>query len=169
MRAVYTRKHISKKARRRLARMERCQHSVRASKAAKKVRAVEATKRAKRRRASRRASCSKGWQVGASIYGGAGDNSGTTGYRGDSLPGTSSYAELGKGGQIGNAMGNLPRNQKLWIKHRGRVVIAYKRDVGLGGGPVGGLHRSIDLWHEVASKLGVSGVAVVTVSKKRLC
>ena len=165
MRAVYTRERITKTARRRLARMERCQHSIRARKAAKRTRGVEARKRAKRRTRAARARCAKGWKVGASVYGGPSDSSGTIGYRGDSLPGTSSYAEL----MMGSGLGGLPRNQKLYIRYAGKTVVAYKRDIGAGGNRVSGYPRAIDLWHEVANKLGISGVAVVTVSKKRLC
>ena len=34
-------------------------------------------------------------------------------------------------------------------------AIAYKRDIGLGGGPVAGLPRVIDLWWQLAGRLGV--------------
>ena len=56
VRAVYTRKHIYQKARRRLVRMEKCQHSVRASKKAKQIRGIERKKRARRRSAALRTS-----------------------------------------------------------------------------------------------------------------
>ena len=34
-------------------------------------------------------------------------------------------------------------------------MIAYKRDIGLGGGPVDGLSREIDLWWQLAGALGI--------------
>jgi hypothetical protein len=36
-----------------------------------------------------------------------------------------------------------------------RSVIAYKRDIGLGGGPIDGHPRVIDLWWELAGALGI--------------
>jgi hypothetical protein len=39
-----------------------------------------------------------------------------------------------------------------WADHS---AIAYKRDIGLGGGPVDGLPRVIDLWWQFAGRLGI--------------
>ena len=43
----------------------------------------------------------------------------------------------------------------LRITFAGRSAIAYKRDFGLGGGPIAGLPRVIDLWWELARSLGI--------------
>lgn len=89
--------------------------------------------------------------MGASVYGGSRDpSSGTVGYRGDSLPGQMAFAELG----MGNAMGGLPYKARARISYKGRSVIARKMDIGAGGGPVNGMPRAIDLWHETAARLG---------------
>jgi hypothetical protein len=99
-----------------------------------------------------------GATVGATEYGGPGDpSSGTTGARGDDLllhP--DSYAELGgTTWQTATAMGGLPYLTPLRITWGRRSAIAYKRDFGLGGGPVGGRPRSIDLWWQLAGHLGI--------------
>jgi hypothetical protein len=96
--------------------------------------------------------------VGASEYGGPGDpSSGITGARGDNLlehPDT--YAELGGlTWQTATAMGGLPYLTPLRISWGARSAIAYKRDFGLGGGPVAGLPRVIDLWWQFAGRLGI--------------
>jgi hypothetical protein len=96
--------------------------------------------------------------VGATEYGGPGDpSSGTTGARGDNLlqhPDT--FAELGGlTWQTATAMGGLPYMTPLRITWGARSAIAYKRDFGLGGGPIGGLQRVIDLWWEFAGRLGI--------------
>jgi hypothetical protein len=99
-----------------------------------------------------------GGLVGATEYGGPGDpTSGTTTARGDSLlqhPDT--YAELGGlTWQTATALGGLPYMTPLRVTWGGRSVIAYKRDFGLGGGPVVGLPRVIDLWWQLAGRLGI--------------
>jgi hypothetical protein len=43
----------------------------------------------------------------------------------------------------------------LRITWGGHSAIAYKRDFGLGGGPIGGLPRVIDLWWQFAGALGI--------------
>ena len=115
-------------------------------------------------RKKRRARCMKHSRpVGASVFGGAGD-SGSTGYRGDNLYAhPDSYAEL----RMGSALGGLPHRHRLDLISGSRIVRAYKRDIGLGGGPVGGLSRDIDLWYWVADRLGVSGLAVIRVTHHR--
>lgn len=98
----------------------------------------------------------EGKDVGASFYTGA------TGYRGDSLPGTWSYAELGD--FVG--MGDLKHKQKLAISYKGKTVVAEKLDVGSGGDAVDGKPRAIDLIKDkTADYLGMvsAGVAVVHV------
>jgi hypothetical protein len=99
-----------------------------------------------------------GQMVGATEYGGPGDpSSGTTGARGDDLsvhPDT--FAELGGlTWQTATAMGGLPYMTPLRVTWGGRSAIAYKRDFGLGGGPIAGLPRVIDLWWQFARRLGI--------------
>ncbi len=99
-----------------------------------------------------------GQRVGATEYGGPGDpGSGITGARGDDLlqhPDT--YAELGGlTWQTATAMGGLPYMTPLRVTWGAHSAIAYKRDFGLGGGPVAGLPRVIDLWWQLAGRLGI--------------
>jgi len=112
-----------------------------------------------------------GTVVGASVYGGGSDpTSGIEGYRGDSLPGTSSYAELGYDGsgnpESANLLGGLPYMTPLRITYGDKSVVAQKRDIGTGGGAVQGKPRAIDLWHETAGALGFPfGVDLVKVEQ----
>ncbi len=99
-----------------------------------------------------------GQLVGATEYGGPGDpSSGVTGSSGANLlqlP--DSYAELGGDTfQTATAMGGLPYLTPLRITWGDRSAIAYKRDIGLGGGPIAGLPRVLDLWWELAGQLGI--------------
>ncbi len=99
-----------------------------------------------------------GQLVGATEYGGPGDpSSGTLGARGDDLlthPDT--YAELGGlTWQTATAMGGLAYMTPLRISWGAHSAIAYKRDFGLGGGPIAGLPRVIDLWWQLAGRLGI--------------
>jgi hypothetical protein len=99
-----------------------------------------------------------GQLVGATEYGGPGDpSSGTVGSSGVSLvQDPDSYAELGGYTfQTATAMGGLPYMTPLRITWGTHSAIAYKRDIGLGGGPVDGLPRVIDLWWELAGGLGI--------------
>jgi hypothetical protein len=96
--------------------------------------------------------------VGATEYGGPGDpSSGTVGASGISLLAhPDSYAELGGlTFQTATAMGGLPYMTPLRVTWAGRSAIAYKRDFGLGGGPVAGLPRVIDLWWQFAGALDI--------------
>src|SRR5690349_4391475 len=93
--------------------------------------------------------------VGATEYGGPGDpSSGVVGASGANLLShPDSYAELGgESFQTATAIGGLPYLTPLRITWGGRSAIAYKRDIGLGGGPVGGLPREIDLWWLLADR-----------------
>ncbi len=99
-----------------------------------------------------------GQLVGATEYGGPGDpSSGILGSSGANLlqlP--DSYAELGGDTfQTATAMGGLPYLTPLRITWGDRSAIAYKRDIGLGGGPIDGLPRVLDLWWELAGQLGI--------------
>jgi cell wall-associated NlpC family hydrolase len=99
-----------------------------------------------------------GQSVGATEYGGPGDpSSGTVGASGvDLLEHPDSYAELGGYTfQTATAMGGLPYETPLRITWGGQSAIAYKRDFGFGGGPIDGLPRVIDLWWELAGRLGI--------------
>jgi hypothetical protein len=96
--------------------------------------------------------------VGATEYGGPGDpSSGVFGSSGANLLDLpDSYAELGGTSfQTATAMGGLPYETPLRIAWQGRSAIAYKRDIGLGGGPIDGLPRVLDLWWELAGRLGI--------------
>jgi hypothetical protein len=99
-----------------------------------------------------------GQLVGATEYGGPGDpSSGLVGSSGANLlDSPDSYAELGGTTfQTATAMGGLPYLTPLRITWGGRSAVAYKRDIGLGGGPVDGLPRVVDLWWELAGRLGI--------------
>ncbi|HET8976516.1 MAG TPA: hypothetical protein VFN87_00060 [Solirubrobacteraceae bacterium] len=97
-------------------------------------------------------------RVGATEYGGPGDpSSGAVGASGISLLAhPDSYAELGGSTfQTASAMGGLPYMTPVRVRWGTRSAIAYKRDFGLGGGPVAGLPRVIDLWWQFAGRLGI--------------
>src|SRR6185312_3290830 len=99
-----------------------------------------------------------GQRVGATEYGGPGDpSSGVVGSSGANLlDSPDSYAELGGTTfETATAMGGLPYLTPLRITWGARSAIAYKRDIGLGGGPVDGLPRVVDLWWELAGRLGI--------------
>lgn len=114
----------------------------------------------------------KGETVGASIFGGPGDpGTGHIGYRGDDLNANpDSYAELsnnpgaGVGGDFA-ALGGLPYRAKLRITGPRGSAIAYKRDVGAGGGAVSGHKRAIDLWYSLGQKLGINGLGLVKIQR----
>lgn len=103
-------------------------------------------------------SAAGGVLVGATEYGGPGDpDSGTTGSSGVNLladPG--SFAELGGSTfQTADALGGLPYGTALRISWGAHSVIAYKEDIGAGGGPIAGHARAIDLWWQLAERLGI--------------
>jgi cell wall-associated NlpC family hydrolase len=99
-----------------------------------------------------------GTTVGATEHGGPGDpSSGTVGSSGISLTrDPDSYAELGGTDfQSATALGGLPYGTPLRITWGAHSTIAYKRDIGLGGGPIDGYPRAIDLWWQLAGGLGI--------------
>src|SRR5947209_2228842 len=99
-----------------------------------------------------------GQLVGASEYGGPGDpSSGVMGARGDNLQQhPDSYAELGGlTWDTATAMGGLPYMTPLRVTWGPHSAMGYKRDFGLGGGPINGLPRVIDLWWQFAGGLGI--------------
>jgi hypothetical protein len=99
-----------------------------------------------------------GQLVGATEYGGPGDpSSGTVGASGANLlQHPDSYAELG-GYTFDTAtdLGGLPYMTPLRITWGGHSALAYKRDFGLGGGPIDGLPRVIDLWWQLGRALRI--------------
>lgn len=104
------------------------------------------------------AACGPAQTVGATEYGGPGDpSSGTVGASGVSLLAQpDSFAELG-GTSFATAiaLGGLPYGTALEITAGRRSVVAYKEDIGLGGGPIDGRPREIDLWWQLAHSLGL--------------
>jgi len=102
--------------------------------------------------------CGSVQTVGATEYGGPGDpSSGTVGADGVSLLAQpDSFAELGGTSfATATALGGLPYGTPLEITAGLRTVVAYKEDIGLGGGPVDGHPRVIDLWWQLARRLGI--------------
>jgi hypothetical protein len=98
---------------------------------------------------------------GASFYGGPSDaSSGSQGAYGP-LSGTRSFAEL----DMGTGLGGLPPRSWWFLHHVSRTVHAQKLDIGAGGGPIQGVHRGIDLWHETLGPLGLSDNAVIQIAK----
>ncbi len=96
--------------------------------------------------------------VGATEYGGPGDpSSGTVGASGANLDADpDSFAELGGTSfQTATAMGGLAYGTPLRITWADHSLIAYKQDIGLGGGPIDGHPRVIDLWWQLAGALGI--------------
>lgn len=105
--------------------------------------------------------------TGASVFGGHCERSEYIGYRGDILQyydskkgrwvqnKWKSFAELG----MGSAMGGLPHNAEVRVLYppTGRKITIRKRDIGLGGGGIGGLPRAIDLYHPVAARIAKAG------------
>lgn len=68
---------------------------------------------------------------------------------------------------MGSALGGLPHNKRLDVMLGHKIVRLYKRDIGAGGGGVGGVVRGIDIWFQPAQDLGVNGLAVVRLSKHK--
>lgn len=101
--------------------------------------------------------------VGASEYG--------LGESGHSCPkgpmdfGGKAFAEL----NMGTALGGLPCGTQLKIEALGSShnapVIATKVDIGLGGAPVQGHARRIDLYYMTAKAIGFSGTGLVRISR----
>jgi hypothetical protein len=102
--------------------------------------------------------CGSPQTVGATEYGGPGDpSSGTIGSSGvNLLKEPDSYAELGGTTfKTATALGGLAYETPLAISWKSRSLVAYKRDIGLGGGPIDGQPREIDLWWQLAGSLGI--------------
>lgn len=102
--------------------------------------------------------------VGATVY-----ETGFVGAYGVALGNRPAFAELGLHGpadrndadadRLGVALGlggPLPPFAKLLLKApTGRTVVGEKLDVGVGGGPIDGLPRAIDLWRATRRALGL--------------
>jgi hypothetical protein len=104
------------------------------------------------------AACGPVQTVGATEYGGPGDPaSGTVGASGASLLAQpDSFAELGGTSfTTAVALGGLPYGTPLEISAGRHTAVAYKEDIGLGGGPIDGHARAIDLWWRFARSLGI--------------
>lgn len=110
----------------------------------------------------------KGWtRTGATTFGGPGDpGTGHIGYRGDDLNKKwGSFAEL----NMGTALGGLPYGARIKVRKPGggKTLTLSKRDIGAGGGAIGGYPRTIDLWHMAAQRLGLPGVWSGPIDYKR--
>lgn len=106
--------------------------------------------------------------VGITVFGSTpGDDNGV-GYKGDDLSNTNdTWAELGKNGAVGNALGGLPYLTKIRVTINGKSHVLVKRDIGRGGGAVNGRPRAVDLHWNAARKFGVgrnwSGVGTIEI------
>ena len=115
-------------------------------------------------------SASDGGNAGATTFGGPADpGTGSQGYKGDDLNRNwRSFAELGNG----RAMGDLPYKQKikLYVPSTKKSMTLVKRDIGGGGGPIGGYPRQVDIWYKAAQALGLpqSWAGVVRWTKAAL-
>jgi hypothetical protein len=103
-------------------------------------------------------------QVAATTY-----ETGSVGAYGVPLANRLAFAELGLHGpndrndadanRLGEALGlggPLPPLAKVLLKApNGRIVVAEKLDVGVGGPPIDGLERAIDLWRATRIALGL--------------
>ena len=102
--------------------------------------------------------CGRSQTVGATEYGGPGDpTSGSVAASGVNLATQpDSFAELGgTTPATATALGGLPFGTPLEISDGAHSVVAYKQDIGLGGGPIDGHLRAIDLWWRLAIRLGI--------------
>jgi hypothetical protein len=101
--------------------------------------------------------------VGASYYGGPSDpgTPGHTGSNGTDLTTNNGdwFAELG----MGTLLGDLPYGFELEVtdSNTGKSVFVKKGDIGLGGTPVQGHARRIDLWYTAAAAIGFTGTGLV--------
>lgn len=65
---------------------------------------------------------------------------------------------------MGHSLGNLPYKTKVRVTGpTGKSIVLVKRDIGKGGGPLGGHKRGIDLWYKAARKIGADGGGAVKV------
>lgn len=103
------------------------------------------------------------YTVGASEYGRG--EAGHSCPKGPNDVGGKAFAEL----NMGTALGNLPCGTQLKIEAIGSShnapVIASKVDIGLGGAPVQGHARRIDLYYQTAQAIGFSGTGLVRISR----
>lgn len=101
--------------------------------------------------------------TGASTFGTTASDDNGIGYRGDNLFSyTDSFAEL----KMGTALGGLPLHAVRYAHHGRYSARSVKRDIGGGGGAVGGYERGFDAHAPLARKLHINGLAVVQLTKK---
>lgn len=101
--------------------------------------------------------------TGASTFGTTSYDDNGIGYRGDHLFSyTDSFAEL----NMGTALGGLPLHAVRYAHHGRYSARSVKRDIGGGGGSVGGYTRGFDAHAPLARKLHISGLAVIQLTKK---
>jgi hypothetical protein len=67
---------------------------------------------------------------------------------------------------MGTGLGHLPPRSWWYIHHGHSEIHAQKLDIGLGGGPIDGVHRGADLWHEDLGPLGMSDNGVIQIAKR---
>lgn len=107
------------------------------------------------------------YTVGASEFGGPGDptTKGDSGSCNQHMTNRHAFAELG----MGSMLGGLPCGTKLKIEAIGDThkagVIAEKLDIGLGGAPVSGHARRVDLWWETARAIGFHGTGLIRITR----
>ncbi len=102
--------------------------------------------------------CGPAQTVGATEYGGPGDpSSGTVGASGVSLLRAAGELRRARWHELLHRDGarRPALRHPLQISAGRRTVVAYKEDIGLGGGPIGGRPRVIDLWWQLARSLGI--------------
>ena len=115
------------------------------------------------------------YRLGSSTYGFTASDDNGKDVKGNSLfSGDAAVAELGQGGSVGGAMGlrvaggGPDYGMKCRVSYGGKSVTGTFRDVGRGGGPVGGRPRVIDLHARVARELGLGANSSVIVEFERL-
>lgn len=87
------------------------------------------------------------------------------GYKGDMLAQQpNNWAELGVGGGVGNAFGGLPYKTPIRISYKGKSIRLTKLDIGSGGPGLGGAIRAVDVYQPAAQRIGLPGLANVSVS-----
>jgi hypothetical protein len=98
--------------------------------------------------------------VGASEYSGSGHSC----PKGPAAVNNMAFAEL----MMGSALGNLPCGTKLIMQTvggKGATVEASKADIGLGGAPVQGHARRVDLWIPTARAMGFKGTGLIRIRR----
>jgi hypothetical protein len=69
---------------------------------------------------------------------------------------------------MGTALGGLPCGTKLIIQMHGgngATVEVEKLDIGLGGSPIQGHERRVDIWYQVAAQIGFKGTGLINIRR----